>query len=90
MSDSYEHVLIEDQAQWQAWLDANHVTSPGIWLAPRKRAVAGPRSLTTSSSMRPSPTAVSTAALAADAARNIRANQWRQPAGRQPPGPAPP
>ena len=48
------------------------------------------RWLTTSSSMRPSPTAVSTAALAADAARNIRANQWRQPAGRQPPGPAPP
>jgi len=26
---------------------------------------------------------------AADAARNIRANQWRQPAGRQPSSPAP-
>jgi hypothetical protein len=23
MSDNYEHVLIEDQAQWRAWLDAS-------------------------------------------------------------------
>ncbi len=38
MSDSYEHVLIEDQAQWRAWLGANHGTSPGIWLVTWKKA----------------------------------------------------
>ena len=38
MSNSYEHVLIEDQAQWRAWLDANHATSPGIWLVTWKKA----------------------------------------------------
>ena len=32
MNDSYEQVLIEDQAQWRAWLDAHRDTSPGIWL----------------------------------------------------------
>jgi hypothetical protein len=63
MNDSYERVLIEDQAQWRASLDANHGTSP-TRQARIQRA-------------------------AADAARNIRANQWRQPAGRQPSSPAP-
>jgi hypothetical protein len=38
MSDSYEHVVIEDQAQWRAWLGANHGTSPGIWLVTWKKA----------------------------------------------------
>ena len=38
MSNSYEHVLIEGQAQWRAWLDANHATSPGIWLVTWKKA----------------------------------------------------
>lgn len=42
MNDSYEHVLIEDQAQWQAWLDANHGTSPGIWLVTWKKASGRP------------------------------------------------
>ena len=42
MSDSYEHVLIEDQAQWRAWLDANHGTSPGIWLVTWKKASGRP------------------------------------------------
>jgi uncharacterized protein YdeI (YjbR/CyaY-like superfamily) len=44
MSDRYEHVVIEDQAQWRAWLDANHGTSPGIWLVTWKKA-SGRRSL---------------------------------------------
>jgi len=42
MSDSYEHILIEDQAQWRAWLDANHGTSPGIWLVTWKKASGRP------------------------------------------------
>jgi uncharacterized protein YdeI (YjbR/CyaY-like superfamily) len=42
MSDSYEHALIEDQAQWRAWLDANHSTSPGIWLVTWKKASGRP------------------------------------------------
>jgi len=42
MNDSYEHVLIEDQTQWQAWLDANHGTSPGIWLVTWKKASGRP------------------------------------------------
>lgn len=32
MSDSYEQVVVEDQEHWRAWLEANHATSPGIWL----------------------------------------------------------
>ena len=42
MSDSYEQVLIEDQARWRAWLDANHGTSPGIWLVTWKKASGRP------------------------------------------------
>ena len=42
MSDSYEQVLIEDQAQWRAWLDAHHDTSPGIWLVTWKKASGRP------------------------------------------------
>jgi len=42
MSDSYEHVVIEDQAQWRAWLDANHGTSLGIWLVTWKKTSRGP------------------------------------------------
>jgi uncharacterized protein YdeI (YjbR/CyaY-like superfamily) len=42
MSDDYEHVLIEDQAQWRAWLDANHRSSPGIWLVTWKKASGRP------------------------------------------------
>jgi len=42
MNDSYQHVLIEDQAQWRAWLDANHGTSPGIWLVTWKKASGRP------------------------------------------------
>ncbi len=42
MSDSYEHVLIEDHAQWRAWLDANHGTSRGIWLVTWKKASGRP------------------------------------------------
>jgi hypothetical protein len=42
MNDSYQHVLIQDQAQWRAWLDANHRTSPGIWLVTWKKASGRP------------------------------------------------
>lgn len=42
MNDSYEHVVIEDQVQWRAWLDANHGTSPGIWLVTWKKASGRP------------------------------------------------
>ncbi len=43
MSDNYEHVLIEDRAQWRAWLDANHGTSPGIWLVTWKKPSGRPQ-----------------------------------------------
>ena len=42
MNHSYEQVLIEDRAQWRAWLDANHGTSPGIWLVTWKKASGRP------------------------------------------------
>jgi uncharacterized protein YdeI (YjbR/CyaY-like superfamily) len=42
MSDSYQHVLVEDQVQWRAWLEANHGTSPGIWLVTWKKASGRP------------------------------------------------
>lgn len=51
MSDSYEQVLIEDQAQWRAWLDANQrrLDRPGRnrdarrTRRPRRRPGRGPR-----------------------------------------------
>ncbi len=42
MSESYEQVLAEDQAQWRAWLQAHHDTSPGIWLVTWKKASGRP------------------------------------------------
>jgi uncharacterized protein YdeI (YjbR/CyaY-like superfamily) len=42
MSDDYEQVLIESQAQWRSWLDAHHATSPGIWLVTWKKASGRP------------------------------------------------
>jgi uncharacterized protein YdeI (YjbR/CyaY-like superfamily) len=42
MSDSYEQVLAESQAQWHAWLEAHHGTSPGIWLVTWKKASGRP------------------------------------------------
>jgi uncharacterized protein YdeI (YjbR/CyaY-like superfamily) len=42
VSDDYEYVLIEDQSQWRAWLDAHHATSPGIWLVTWKKTSGRP------------------------------------------------
>ena len=42
MSDDYEHLLIETQAEWRSWLDAHHRTSPGIWLVTWKKASGRP------------------------------------------------
>jgi uncharacterized protein YdeI (YjbR/CyaY-like superfamily) len=42
MSDSYKQVLAESQAQWHAWLEAHHGTSPGIWLVTWKKASGRP------------------------------------------------
>ena len=43
MSDSYEQVLAENQAQWHTWLEAHHGTSPGIWLITWKKASGQPQ-----------------------------------------------
>jgi uncharacterized protein YdeI (YjbR/CyaY-like superfamily) len=42
MSDSYEQVLAESQAQWRTWLETHHDTSPGIWLVTWKKASGRP------------------------------------------------
>lgn len=39
--DRYERVEMLDRAEWRAWLEANHATSPGVWLVYWKKA-AGP------------------------------------------------
>lgn len=43
MSDGYEQVLAERRAQWHAWLQAHHRTSPGIWLVTWKKASGRPQ-----------------------------------------------
>jgi len=43
MSPAYEQVLVEDAGAWRAWLDANHATSPGIWLVTWKPGSGHPR-----------------------------------------------
>jgi uncharacterized protein YdeI (YjbR/CyaY-like superfamily) len=30
--DDLDHVHCDDRTAWRAWLEANHATSPGIWL----------------------------------------------------------
>ena len=39
--DRYEHIDMPNRAGWRAWLEANHATSPGVWLIYGKKA-AGP------------------------------------------------
>jgi uncharacterized protein YdeI (YjbR/CyaY-like superfamily) len=39
---NYEQVLAESPAQWRAWLEAHHGTSPGIWLITWKKASGRP------------------------------------------------
>jgi uncharacterized protein YdeI (YjbR/CyaY-like superfamily) len=36
-----EHVEPGSRAQWRAWLDANHATSPGAWVVFARRHAAG-------------------------------------------------
>ena len=36
--ERYEHVDMLDRAAWRAWLEANHATSPGVWLIYWKKA----------------------------------------------------
>jgi uncharacterized protein YdeI (YjbR/CyaY-like superfamily) len=44
MSDAYEQVEVTAAADLRRWLEANHATSPGIWLVSYKKA-AGERYL---------------------------------------------
>ena len=44
MSDAYEQVEVTSAAELRQWLEANHATSPGIWLVSYKKA-AGDRYL---------------------------------------------
>jgi uncharacterized protein YdeI (YjbR/CyaY-like superfamily) len=44
VSDSYEQVEVTSAAELRQWLEANHATSPGIWLVSYKKA-AGDRYL---------------------------------------------
>ena len=37
MPAAYEQVVVESAADWRAWLDRNHATSPGIWLVTYKK-----------------------------------------------------
>ncbi len=37
-----EQLEVRSRAEWRAWLEQNHATSPGIWLVTWKKA-AGPR-----------------------------------------------
>jgi uncharacterized protein YdeI (YjbR/CyaY-like superfamily) len=36
----YPILLFDDQQAWEAWLDANHGTAPGVWLRLAKKASA--------------------------------------------------
>ncbi len=38
MSDAYEQVEVTSAAELRQWLEANHATSPGIWLVTYKKA----------------------------------------------------
>ena len=44
MSDAYQQVEVSSAAELRRWLEANHATSPGIWLVSYKKA-AGERYL---------------------------------------------
>jgi uncharacterized protein YdeI (YjbR/CyaY-like superfamily) len=40
--DDLDHVHCDDRAAWRAWLEANHATSPGIWLVRWKSSSGSP------------------------------------------------
>ena len=37
-----EHVPLESRAQWRAWLERHHATSPGVWVVTYKKAARRP------------------------------------------------
>ena len=37
MANELEELLLPDAAAWRAWLEANHSTSPGVWLVLSKK-----------------------------------------------------
>ncbi|HET7138742.1 MAG TPA: YdeI/OmpD-associated family protein [Arthrobacter sp.] len=37
MAIELEELLVKDAAQWRAWLELNHATSPGVWLVLHKK-----------------------------------------------------
>jgi uncharacterized protein YdeI (YjbR/CyaY-like superfamily) len=37
MADTLERMLFRTQAEWEAWLEKNHETSPGVWLMVAKK-----------------------------------------------------
>ncbi|WP_115789498.1 YdeI/OmpD-associated family protein [Arthrobacter silvisoli] len=37
MAVELEELLVKDAAEWRAWLEANHSTSPGVWLVLHKK-----------------------------------------------------
>lgn len=36
----YPIILFDDQRAWEAWLDANHASAPGVWLRFARKAAA--------------------------------------------------
>ncbi len=37
MAIELEELLVQDAAEWRAWLEANHRDSPGVWLVLHKK-----------------------------------------------------
>jgi uncharacterized protein YdeI (YjbR/CyaY-like superfamily) len=37
MAIELEELLVQDAAEWRAWLEANHASSPGVWLVLHKK-----------------------------------------------------
>ncbi|MCB5274094.1 hypothetical protein BJG92_01621 [Arthrobacter sp. SO5] len=37
MAAELDELLVQDGAQWRAWLEANHADSPGVWLVLHKK-----------------------------------------------------
>ncbi|HTY72764.1 MAG TPA: hypothetical protein VMI11_10125 [Actinomycetes bacterium] len=39
----FPEVFVESRAQWRAWLEANHVSSTGVWVVTWKRSTGRPQ-----------------------------------------------
>ncbi|MDX1991199.1 MAG: YdeI/OmpD-associated family protein [bacterium] len=42
-NDGYERYYARDRQEWRSWLEANHTTSPGVWLIYYKKNSGQPR-----------------------------------------------